>query len=542
MRIKNLTVTFGNQTIFNDVSMILPDDEKIGIVGVNGAGKTTLFKVMLGIINPDYGKIIMRKNTRIDWLPQVISDTGVDMNMEVFDYLLSGRPIDELNKRLESLYKELEENSRSQNLIFNEINEVQERLDYFDQYNADSILLKLIDGVHIEEEMLSKKLSELSGGQKSKVAFVRLLYSKPEIILLDEPTNHLDQESREYITNYLKNYKGSVFVISHDIDFLNEVTNKTLFLDKRLGKFELFDGNYSYFKKLKSEQEENLIRQAEIQEREAKKLRDIVLLYSHSSGKRKKMAQDREKKLEKLLKEKIEIVVPDKHVKFDMEINRESSNIPIEVKDLSFRYDSNGEFLLEDLSFSLYKGEKFLVVGENGVGKSTLLKLIVGSLVPEEGTINIHNKTDIGYYAQELDGLNLDISIIDNFKDLNIPLKKLRSVLGRFLFFGDEVFKKVSVLSPGERARVALAKLSVGGFNFLVLDEPTNHLDPDTQELIANVFKDYTGTMIVVSHNPSFVDNLGIERTIILPEGIVSYYNKGIVEYYQNLNIKDKGN
>ncbi len=542
MRIKNLTVTFGNQTIFNDVSMILPDDEKIGIVGVNGAGKTTLFKVMLGIISPDYGKIIFKKNTRIDSLPQVISDTGVDMEMEVFDYLLSGRPIDELNKKLESLYKELEENSRSQNLIFNEINEVQEKLDYFDQYNADSILLKLIDGVHIEESMLSKKLSELSGGQKSKVAFVRLLYSKPEIILLDEPTNHLDQESRDYIINYLKNYKGSVFVISHDIDFLNEVTSKTLFLDKRFGKLELFDGNYSYFKKIKSEQEENLIRQAEMQEKEVKKLRDIVLLYSNSSGKRKRMAQDREKKLEKLLKEKIEIVVPDKHVKFDMEINRESANIPIEVKDLSFRYDTNGKFLLEDLSFSLYKGEKFLVVGENGVGKSTLLKLIVGSLVPEEGNINIHNKTDIGYYAQELDGLNLDLSIIDNFKDLNISIKKLRNVLGRFLFFGDEVFKKVGVLSPGERARVALAKLSVGGFNFLVLDEPTNHLDPDTQELIANVFKDYTGTMIVVSHNPSFVDNLGIERTIILPEGIISYYNKGIVEYYQNLNTKDKGN
>lgn len=542
MRIKDLTVTFGNHTIFNDVNMILPEDERVGIVGVNGAGKTTLLKVMMGIISPDYGKVIMKRNTRIDWLPQVISDTGIDMDMEVFDYLMSGRPIEELNIRLESLYKELEDNSRNQDIIFNEINEVQDQLDYFDQYNADAILLKIIDGVHIEEEMLSKKLSELSGGQKSKVAFARLLYSKPEILLLDEPTNHLDQESKDYITNYLKNYNGAVFIISHDIDFLNEVTNKTLFLDKRTGKFELFDGNYNYFKKIKSEQEENLIRQAEIQEREAKKLRDIVLLYSHSSGKRKRMAQDREKKLEKLLKEKIEIVIPDKQVKFNMEINRESANIPLEVKDLSFRYDSNEKFLLEDLSFSLYKGEKFLVVGENGVGKSTLLKLIVGNLTSEEGSINIHNKTDIGYYAQELDGLDLNLSIIDNFKELNIPLKKLRSVLGRFLFFGDEVFKNVGVLSPGERARVALAKLSVGGFNFLVLDEPTNHLDPDTQELIANVFKEFSGTMIVVSHNPSFVDNLGIERTIILPEGIISYYNKGIVEYYQNLNTKHKSN
>lgn len=537
MRIKNLTVTFGNQVIFENVNMILPDDEKIGIVGVNGAGKTTLLKVMMGLLVPDYGKVIFKNNTRIDWLEQVIGNDNDELNLNTLDYLMTGRPIDKLNKRLQELYVLLSESLKDESKIYSEINKIEEELIYYDEYNAESELLKIIDGVHITDLMLDSKLCELSGGQKSKVAFARLLYSKPDIILLDEPTNHLDHESREYITNFLKNYKGSVFIISHDKEFLDEVTTKTLFLDKRTKNFKLYDGNYSYFKKLESIQNENLIRQSMLQEKEEKKLRDIVLLYSNSSGKRKKMAQDREKKLEKLLKNKIEINVPNKSVKFNMEISNESNNIPIRISNLCFKYKSSDEnYLLEDVNFSLYKGEKFLIVGENGVGKSTLLKLIVGSLPSNEGEINIDKKTIIGYYAQELDGLNLNESIIDNFNDININEKKLRNVLGRFLFFGDEVFKKVGLLSPGERARVALAKLSVSGTNLLVLDEPTNHLDPDTQELIADVFKEYKGTMIVVSHNPNFVNKLEIDRTIVLPHGVITYYSKDLVEYYQKLN------
>ena len=539
MQIKNLTMSFGTQVIFNDVSLNIPENEKIGVVGLNGAGKTTLFKIIMGFESPDTGKVYIKNNYRVDWLPQVISDDVDNMEICVLDYLMSGRPIDKLNARLQSLYDELADPNCNQKEIFNEIEKIQKKLDYWDCYNADTILLKIIDGMGIEDSILEKKLSELSGGQKSKIAFARLLYSNPEVILLDEPTNHLDEKSKQYIINYLKGYKGTVFIISHDIDFLDKVTSKTLFLDKRTKKFELYDGNYSKFKKVQSEREASLIRQARIQQQEEEKLREVINKYANASGNRKRMAQDREKKLEKLLNDKIEILDTSKTIKLDLSISRESGNMPLKINNLVFRYKkSSNDFIIDGLDFEIHKGEKFLIVGENGVGKSTLLKLIMGLLTPDKGNIEIGKKTDIGYYAQELEILDNAKTILENFSGMNFSQRQLRSILSKFLFFGDDVFKNVGILSPGERSRVALAKLAMSGANLLILDEPTNHLDPETQYLIADVFRDYQGTMLVVSHNPKFVDNLGIERTLILPSGKIAYYDRDIVEQYQVLNKK----
>ena len=249
------------------------------------------------------------------------------------------------------------------------------------------------------------------------------------------------------------------------------------------------------------------------------------------------MAQDREKKLEKLLSNKIEVLSPNKKVKFNLGIDRESSAIPLKIENLCFKYDKDSlQNIINNLNFELHRGEKFLIVGENGVGKSTLLKLIAGLLTADKGNIKIGSKTDLGYYAQELELLDNAKTILENFRDVNYSQKQLRNILARFLFMGNDVYKNVGILSPGEKSRVALAKLSMGGANLLLLDEPTNHLDPETQYLIAEVFKDYQGTMIVVSHNPDFVDNLGIERILILPTGEISYYNRETVEQYKVLN------
>ena len=540
MQIKNLSMSFGNYELFKNVNLYIDDNQKIGVVGVNGAGKTTFFKIIMGKIEPDAGKVILG-NRRVSLLPQVLSDDNFSMDISVFDFLLSGRPIDKINDELQWQYekvsKELDENKQQK--IFNKIEKLQKKLDYWEFLSAESTLLKIIDGMKIDDGLLDKKLSELSGGQKSKIAFARLLYSKPEIILLDEPTNHLDKDTKDYVINYLKNYRGSVFVISHDIDFLNEVTTMTLFLNKGKKTFELYEGNYDRFKKLNDEQEKALEQQIKKEQMEEDKLKAFINKYASSSGKRKKMVQDREKKLEKLNKNKTINVFLEKQAKMEIVMNRESSKIPLKVNHLCFKYDQNDEKnLINNLSFSLYRGEKFLIVGKNGVGKSTLLKLIIGKLKPNSGDIDIGKKTDIGYYAQEHELLDSKKSIIDNFAEINISQAKLRSVLGRFLFYGDDVFKKVGVLSPGERSRVALAKLSLSGANFLILDEPTNHLDPKTQAIIAETFKEFPGTMLVVSHNLEFVDNLGIERTLVLPDGKISYYDRQVLEYYSELNKK----
>ena len=537
MQFKNLTMSFGAQTIFENVNLNIPYDVKIGVVGGNGAGKTTLFKLLMGLEFADTGKIITKNGYRIDWLPQVISDDISNMNMEVLEYLMQGRPVEKLNIELQSLYDSLANSNSNQNEIFNKIEKVQKQLDYWDSYNAETTLFKIIDGVKLSDDILLKKINELSGGQKSKVAFAKLLYSSPEIILLDEPTNHLDEDSKKYVINYLKNYKGTVLIISHDVDFLDQVTTKTLFLDKRTKTFSLYDGNYSYFKKVQKEKDENILKQAQIQQQEEEKLREIINKYSSASGNRKRMAQDREKKLEKLLSNKIEVLSPNRKIKFNLNIERESSTIPLKIENLCFRYNKeSSKNIIDNLNFELHRGEKFLVVGENGAGKSTLLKLIIGLLIADKGKIKIGNKTDMGYYAQELELLDNTKTILENFRDTSYSQKQLRNILAKFLFLGNDVYKNVGILSPGEKSRVALAKLSISGANLLLLDEPTNHLDPETQYLIADVFKDYQGTMIVVSHNPDFVDNLGIERILILPTGEISYYDRETVEQYKILN------
>lgn len=541
MQIKNLTMSFGNQELFNNININLDDYEKVGIVGLNGAGKSTFLKIVYGQITPDKGKVIIKNNTRVAYLPQVIKDEIPEENITVFDFLLLGRPIDKLNKELEKLYIEISSAEESKlNDLYKKINIINQELEYWESYSAENTLLKIIDGMNIDDNLLEKPINTLSGGQKSKIAFARLLYSKPEIILLDEPTNHLDIDTKEYIINYIKNYKGGVYVISHDIEFLNEVTTKTLFLDKRLKTFELFNGNYDKFKKVIDHHELEIERKIEKQQEEEIKLRKIIEKYTNSSGNRKKMAQDREKKLEKLLKDKITSPVKSKELNIKININRESTKYPLTVDKLSFKYDkSSKRYILHNLSFSLSKGEKFLIVGVNGVGKSTLLKLIMNRLTPDKGEIIIGDKTDLGYYAQEHELLDNNKSIIDNFNDIDISIKELRNVLGRFLFYEDDVYKKVSILSPGERSRLSLAKLSLTGANLLVLDEPTNHLDPETQKIIANTFKTFKGTMLVVSHNPEFVDNLGIERVLILPTGQIDYYKRDIIEHYKMINTKD---
>lgn len=541
MKIENLCMSFGTQVIFDNVSFQINNNDKVGIIGVNGAGKSTLFNILLGNLTPDSGNITLDTKINLGYLPQVIMEDASSEDETVFDYLLEGRPIKKLKEELTNLYDIIANTQNEYELkkYYKKINRINELLEYYDEYNAENILLKIISGMQINDSLLDLKLKNISGGQKSKVAFAKLLYSNPEIMLLDEPTNHLDLDTKDYIINYLKNYHGIILVISHDVEFLNAVTKKTLYVDKMKHNIEIYNGNYEKYMKIKSERDLAKQRLYEKQQREEEKLKGIIAKYIRGNEKKANIAKDRIKKLEKLENQKIELEKKNKYTKFNMKINRPSYSIPIKCNNLTFGYDEEN-LLYEDLNFDLTRGEKLLVVGENGIGKTTLLRLIMGYLTSIEGSIEITDKTDIAYYAQEHEILDNNKTILENFANFGLADYEIRRMLGSFLFSGDDIFKKVEVLSPGERSRVALAKISLTGANTLLLDEPTNHLDPMTQLIISETFKNYEGTMLVVSHNLDFVDNLNINRMLLLPSGRITYYDRDIVMHYEMLEEENK--
>ena len=536
MQGENMFLAFGSETIYDDANFRIEEKDKVGIVGVNGAGKTTLFKIILKEERLDAGKVTIN-NKKIGYLPQEISFK--DKEMIVLDYLYSARPIEKLEKELNNIYEKLPSvENKEQTRLLKKAEKIQNELDSLHQYSAEDELLSIIDNMKIESDLLEMKVGNLSGGQKSKIAFARLLYENADILLLDEPTNHLDMKTKDFVINYLKSYHGMVLVISHDIDFLNEVITKIMFINKVTHKIKIYKGNYTEFKRLYAEEMLQKELRIKEQEREIKELSEVIKKAEQASRTNhnlKRLGQSRKKMLDKKLEELETRDTEYKTVSMKVEPLEKSGKIPIEVEHLTFHYPNKNN-LYYNLSFQLQRGEKFLIVGENGVGKSTLLKLILNNLSPIKGNIIYGYNVKIAYYAQELEILDEEKTILENVDNPHYNDLELRTFLGNFLFTKDDVFKKVKVLSPGEKARVALCKILLERANIIILDEPTNHFDPETQKIIGENFKNYTGTLIMVSHNPSFVEQIGVTRMLILPEGKIVEYQKELLHYYYYLN------
>ncbi len=538
MRGINMKLSFGTEVIYDDANFNVPAYSKVGIVGVNGAGKTTLFKIILGLEHLDSGEII-KDGPRLGHLPQEIDFAG--LSMTVWDYLYSARHIKELETELANIYEALTTcDSKEENRLLKKAAKIQDTLDTLNQYGAEDELLELVDEMNIDVSLLSMSVRDLSGGQKSKVAFAHLLFSKSSLLLLDEPTNHLDAETKDFITDYLKNYPGGELIISHDIDFLNAVVDKIMYIDKVTHKITVYDGNYADFKRQYAREMADKEVRIRNQEREIAKLESIVKRAEQASATNhnlKRLGASRKKMLDRALADRETRDKTYKRVNMRIAPTREIGKIPLQVEGLSFAYPEK-PLLYRNLSFTLTKNEKFLIVGENGIGKSTLLKLLVGKLTPQSGTITWNQKADVAYYAQELEILDEDKTVLENVKSIDYPETTLRSYLGNFLFYGADVDKKIRVLSPGEKARVALCKILLTKANFIILDEPTNHFDPETQNIIGENFQNYEGTLILVSHNPSFVESIGITRMLVLPDCKILNYSRELLNYYYYLNTE----
>lgn len=527
----NLNKSFGIDSILENVNFTVNEYDKIGIIGVNGTGKTTLFKIISGIYGYDSGDIYTSKDCEIGYLEQNTNfhseNTVLEEVLEVF------KDVIEMEKYLRDLEHKISEESSNTNSTTLEklMNEYSNKLEAFSDMNGygyKSEAKGVLKGLGFSDEDMDKPISILSGGEKTRVLLGKLLLKKPTLLLLDEPTNHLDSEAIEWLEVFLKQYKGTVILISHDRYFLDQVVNRIFEIHNK--KLKTYNGNYSDFIKASAIEKELELKKFEDQQKDIKKQEEsIERLKAFGREKHLKRARSKEKALAKVdVLDKPEAYRKKAKIEFNPSVT--SGNDVLQLRDISMGYGER--ILFKDLNLDIYRGEKVALIGANGIGKSTLFKIIMNEITPLSGDIKFGTNVNVSYFHQEQKTLNLDNTIIDEIWEDNKQLTQtsLRTMLGAFLFEGEEVFKKISTLSGGERARVAILKLILSNANLLLLDEPTNHLDIDSKEVLEEALSSYTGTIFTISHDRYFLNTV-VDKVLVLDEnGITEYL--GNYDYY----------
>lgn len=527
----NLNKSFGIDSILENVNFTVNEYDKIGIIGVNGTGKTTLFKIISGIYGYDSGDIYTSKDCEIGYLEQNTNfhseNTILEEVLEVF------KDVIEMEKYLRDLEHKISEESSNTNSTTLEklMNEYSNKLEAFSDMNGygyKSEAKGVLKGLGFSDEDMDKPISILSGGEKTRVLLGKLLLKKPTLLLLDEPTNHLDSEAIEWLEVFLKQYKGTVILISHDRYFLDQVVNRIFEIHNK--KLKTYNGNYSDFIKASAIEKELELKKFEDQQKDIKKQEEsIERLKAFGREKHLKRARSKEKALAKVdVLDKPEAYRKKAKIEFNPSVT--SGNDVLQLRDISMGYRER--ILFKDLNLDIYRGEKVALIGANGIGKSTLFKIIMNEITPLSGDIKFGTNVNVSYFHQEQKTLNLDNTIIDEIWEDNKQLTQtsLRTMLGAFLFEGEEVFKKISTLSGGERARVAILKLILSNANLLLLDEPTNHLDIDSKEVLEEALSSYTGTIFTISHDRYFLNTV-VDKVLVLDEnGITEYL--GNYDYY----------
>ena len=527
----NLTKSFGVESILENISFTVNEGDKIGVIGVNGTGKTTLFKIISGIYGYDSGEIYTSKDCEIGYLEQntnFYSDNTIFTEvLEVFSDLIKME--EDLRKmEYEISDKSSETNSPDLQKLMDNYSHKLELFQNSNGYGYKSEAKGVLKGLGFNDEELEKPIKILSGGEKTRVLLAKLLLRKPTLLLLDEPTNHLDSDALEWLELFLKQYKGTVILISHDRYFLDQSVNRIFEIHNK--KLKAYNGNYSYYVEKSAIDKEIERKTYEDQQKEIKKQEEsIERLKAYGREKHLKRARSKEKALSK-----IEVLDrPDgerKRAKIKFIPAVESGNDVLAVRDVEMSFPD--KVLFKDLNLDIYRGEKVALIGPNGAGKSTLFKIIMNEIQPMEGEVKFGTNVNTAYFHQEQKTLNLENSVIDEIWDANPHLTQteVRNMLGAFLFENEDVFKKISSLSGGERARVAILKLILSQSNFLLLDEPTNHLDIDSKEVLEEALVNYTGTIFTISHDRYFLNKV-VDKILVLGENGVTEY-LGNYDYY----------
>jgi len=523
----NISRSFGDNHILKRVSFHIEEHEKAAVVGINGAGKSTLLKIIIGDLAPDEGSVTWAKGASIGYLAQHQDLEGAET---IYDALLEvKRPILEMEERLRNLEQSMKSASGEElEAMLSEYSRLNHAFELENGYACRSEITGVLKGLGFSEDEFSKPIQALSGGQKTRVSLGKLLLTKPDILLLDEPTNHLDMVSIAWLETYLKGYSGSVIIVAHDRYFLDRVVTKVIELDN--GTATVFSGNYSAYSDKKAMLRDAQIRaylnqQQEIRHQEAV----IAKLKSFNREKSIRRAESREKMLDKI--ERLEKPV---EINDSMDIRLEpdvvSGNDVLTVTDLSKSFDT--QTLFTHGSFEIKRGERIAVIGNNGTGKTTLLKIINGLIPADAGEIRLGAKVHIGYYDQEHQVIHMDKTLFQEIQDTypNMNNTQIRNTLASFLFTGDDVFKLIKDLSGGERGRVSLAKLMLSDANFLLLDEPTNHLDITSKEILESALNRYTGTVLYVSHDRYFINRTATRILDLTGQSFVNYI--GNYDYY----------
>lgn len=525
---QDLEQRFGGNTIFNNISFSVPDNARIGLVGPNGAGKTTLLKIMTGQQEPTSGQFTINKGLKVGYIAQ---ENGLDEDKTIWDEMLTVfNDLIEKNKKITKMQEQIADHPEDQDLL-----KRYDQLAYdFEQeggFTYQAEIKSILNGFNFKENTWNKVIGTLSGGEKTRLAFVKLLLQKPPVLLLDEPTNYLDLDTLDWLEAFLKNYQGAIITVSHDQYFLDHLANQIFELN--FGKLTTFKGNYSQYVKERELMDSQQEAAYEKQQEKIKKEEEFIQknLVRASTTKR---AQSRRKVLDKM-----ERIKPPKHkqkVRINFTSERPSGKEVLIAKDLTIGYPD--KVMVSDIDFQVNKNDRVAIIGPNGIGKSTLLKTIMKKLEPKGGSIKYGASLDIGYYDQELQSLDPSKTVLDTIWDRHktMPEKDVRSILASFLFTAEDIDKTVGQLSGGQKARLTLTVLSLEKDNFLLMDEPTNHLDIEAKEVLEEALDNYDGTLLFVSHDRYFINELA-NKIISVRDGHAKIYN-GNYSYYLDEKAK----